>query len=248
VPAMRKLMVTVQYDGTDYAGFQIQSNAKTVQGELQQALGELLGHPVKIRAASRTDAGVHALGQIVTFESSSPIPPSNLVRALDERLPVAVGVVEACEVAPEFDARRDARCKLYCYQILNRPAGSPFITRYAWYIGDRLDVKAMGQAAQVLLGRHDFSAFCASGGSATDMVRVIDRLEVCRDGDMIRMYVQGDGFLYKMVRIMVGTLVEVGQGRRASSAVAEILASRDRRQAGPTAPGCGLWLVRVTYE
>jgi len=248
VPAMSKLKLTVQYDGTDYAGFQIQPNAETVQDELQQALGKLLGHPVKVRAASRTDAGVHALGQIVTFESSNPIPPSNLVRAINERLPVAVNVVEACEVAPEFDARHDARRKLYCYQILNRPAGSPFITRYAWHITDSLDVKAMGQAAQALLGRHDFSAFCASGGSTTDMVRALDRFDVCRDGDLIRMYVQGDGFLYKMVRIMVGTLVEVGQGRRRPEAVSEILASQDRGEAGPTAPGCGLWLVRVTYE
>ncbi len=245
---MRKLMLTVQYDGADYAGFQIQPNAKTIQGELQQALAAILGHPVKVHGASRTDAAVHALGQIVTFESSSPIPVSNLARAVDERLPMAVGVVEAREVGLEFDARHDARRKLYCYQIFNRLASSPFIGRYAWHITDPLDVQAMGQAAQALLGRHDFSAFCASGGSATDMVRIIDRLEVCRDGDIVRMYVQGDGFLYKMVRIIVGTLVEVGRGRWEPPAVAEILASQDRGQAGPTAPGCGLWLVRVTYE
>ena len=245
---MRKLMLTVQYDGSDYAGFQIQPNVKTIQGELQQALAQLLGHPVKIRGASRTDAAVHALGQIVTFESSNPIPIGNLAGAVDECLPVAVGVVDAREVGLEFDARRDARRKLYCYQILNRRASSPFIGRYAWHITDPLDVEAMGRAAQALLGRHNFSAFCASGGSATDMVRVIDRIEVCRDGDMVRMYVQGDGFLYKMVRTIVGTLVEVGQGRWNPPAVAEILASQDRGQAGPTAPGCGLWLIRVTYE
>ena len=245
---MRKLMLTVQYDGSDYAGFQIQPNVKTIQGELQQALAQLLGHPVKISGASRTDAAVHALGQIVTFESSNPIPIGNLSRALDERLPAAVGVVEAREVGLEFDACRDARRKLYCYQILNRRASSPFMGRYAWHITDPLDVEAMGRAAQALLGRHDFGAFCASGGSATDMVRVIDRIEVCRDGDMVRMYVQGDGFLYKMVRTIVGTLVEVGQGRWSPPAVAEILASQDRGQAGPTAPGCGLWLIRVIYE
>ncbi len=246
--AMRKLMLTVQYDGADYAGFQIQPNAKTIQGELQQALAQILGHPVKIQGASRTDAAVHALGQIVTFESSSPIPVSNLARAVDERLPVAIGVVDACEVGLEFDARRDARRKLYCYQIFNRQTSSPFMGRYAWHITDPLDVEAMGQAAQVLLGRHNFRAFCAAGGSATDMVRVIDRIEVCRDGDMVWMYVQGDGFLYKMVRIIVGTLVEVGPGRWSPQAVAEILAGQDRGQAGPTAPGCGLWLIRVTYE
>ncbi len=199
---MRKLMLTVQYDGTDYAGFQIQPNAKTIQGELQQALAAVLGHPVSIQGASRTDAGVHALGQVVTFESSSPIPVSNLARAVDERLPGAVGVVEAREVELEFNARYDAWRKLYCYQILNRRASSPFTGRYAWHITDPLDVGAMGQAAPALLGRHDFSAFCASGSSATNMVRVIDRFEVCQDGDMVRMYVQGDGFLYKMVRII----------------------------------------------
>ena len=245
---MRKLMLTVQYDGADYAGFQIQPNAKTIQGELQQALAQVLGHPVKIQGASRTDAAVHALGQIVTFESSSPIPVSNLARAVDEGLPVAVGVVEAREVGMEFDARRDARRKLYCYQILNCQTSAPFMGRYAWHVTDPLDVEAMSQAARALLGWHDFNAFCASGGSATDMVRILDRLEVCRDGAMVRMYVQADGFLYKMLRIMAGTLVEVGRGRWSPAAVAEILASQDRGQAGPTAPGCGLWLIRVTYE
>jgi len=245
--AMRKLMLTVQYDGSDYAGFQIQPNAKTIQGELQQALVAVLGHPVTIRGASRTDAGVHALGQVVTFESPSPIPVSNLARAVDERLPVAVGVVEAREVELEFDARYDARRKLYCYQILNRRTSSPFIGRYAWHIAEPLDVRAMGQAARTLLGRHDFSAFCAAGGSVTDMVRLIDRLEVSQDGEMVRVYVQADGFLYKMVRIIAGTLVEVGRGRWKPLAVAEILASRDRARAGPTAPGCGLWLVKVSY-
>ncbi len=245
---MRKLMLTVQYDGTDYAGFQIQPNAKTIQGELQQALAQVIGHPVKVQGASRTDAAVHALGQVVTFESSSSIPVGNLARAVDERLPVAVGVVDAREVELEFDARRNARRKLYCYQILNRRASSPFLGRYAWHVTDPLDVEAMGEAAQALLGRHDFSAFCASGGSATDMVRTIDRLEVCREGDIVRVYLQADGFLYKMARIIVGTLCEVGRGRWRSPVVAEILASRDRGQAGPTAPGYGLWLVKVSYE
>ncbi len=245
---MRKLMLTVQYDGADYAGFQIQANAKTIQGELQQALAQVLGHPVKIRGASRTDAGVHALGQIVTFESASPIPVGNLVRAADEHLPVAISVVDACEVELAFDPCYDAKRKLYCYQILNRQTGSPFVERYAWHITDPLDVEAMGQAAQALVGRHDFSAFCASGSSAVDMVRVLYRFQVCRDDDMVRMYVEGNGFLYKMVRIIGGTLVEVGRGRQRPETVSQMLASQDRGQAGPTAPGCGLWLVRVTYE
>lgn len=245
---MRKLMLMVQYDGTDYAGFQVQPNVPTVQQELQQALAGLVGEPVKLRAASRTDAGVHALGQIVAFETTNPIPPANLVVAINERLPLAVKVVEACEVALDFDPRYDARRKLYSYRLLNRVTGSPFIARYAWHVAEKLDVAAMDVAAGLLLGRHDFSAFRAAGGAPTEPVRNLYRCDVNTDGDLIEMCVEADGFLYKMVRNMVGTLVEVGRGRLAAQQVAEILASRDRSRAGPTAPSCGLNLVRVSYE
>ncbi len=246
--AVRNLMLMVQYDGTDYAGFQIQPQAMTVQEELQTALAAVLGHRVKLRAASRTDSGVHALGQIVTFETSNPIPVRNVAGALNERLPLAVNVVEACQVALHFDPRRDARRKLYSYRILNRDSGSPFIARYAWHIAEPLDVETMAAAADLLLGRHDFRAFCAAGGAAENTVRELYRFEVQCAGDMIEMYIEGDGFLYKMVRNMVGTLVEVGLGQRPAEAVGELLANRDRSQAGPTAPGCGLCLVRVSYE
>jgi len=245
---VRKLRLTVQYDGTDYAGFQIQPNAATIQGELEQTLADLLGHPVRVQAASRTDAGVHALGQVVAFETDNPIPAENLAKALDDKLPVAISAVAAHEVAGDFDPQRDARRKLYCYQILNRTVSSPFLGRYAWHVSKCLDDGAICEAGSVLLGRHDFAAFCASGSSVRSTVRTIYRLNICREGDMFRIYVEADGFLYKMARIMVGTLVEVGWGRMAPDVVGEILASGDRRQAGPTAPGCGLWLVEVSYD
>ena len=245
---MRKLMLMVQYDGTDYAGFQIQPHAPTVQEELERALSVVLAEPAKVRAASRTDAGVHALGQIVAFETSNPIPAGNLVAALNERLPMAVNVVDASEVEPEFDPRYDAVRKLYSYRILNRVTGSPFMARYLWHIADPLDVAAMQAAAELLCGRHDFSAFCAAGGSATDMVRELYRFDVDDAGQVVEMHIEGDGFLYKMVRSMVGTVVEVGLRRISATTVREILASRDRSRAGPTAPSCGLCLVRVSYE
>ncbi len=245
---MRKLMLVVQYDGTDYAGFQIQPDAMTVQQELERALAGVVQHTVKIRAASRTDAGVHALGQVATFETSNPIPAEKLVVALNERLPVALNVVEAGEVTGEFDPRHDALRKLYSYRILNRPGGSPFLERYAWHVTEPLEVERMRLAAGYLKGNHHFGAFCAAGGSATDMVRELYRFDVDREDDLIEMRIEANGFLYKMVRNMVGTLVEVGRGRIAPEAVRQILAGQDRSQAGPTAPACGLCLVRVAYE
>ncbi len=245
---MRKLMLMVQYDGTDYAGFQIQPHAPTVQEELERALTGVLGEPTKVRAASRTDAGAHALGQIVTFETSNPIPAGNLVAALNERLPVAVNVVEGSEAEAQFDPRYDAVRKLYSYRILNRASGSPFMARYAWHVADPLDGEAMQCAADLLCGRHDFSAFCAAGGSATNMMRELYRFDVDDAGQVVEMHIEGDGFLYKMARNMVGTVVEVGLGRMRATTAGEVLAGRDRSRAGPTAPSCGLCLVRVSYE
>lgn len=245
---MRKLMLKVQYDGTDYAGFQIQPHAPTVQKQIQQALAAVLGEPTTIQAASRTDAGVHARGQIVAFETNNPIPTENLLVALNGRLPTAVNIAEGSEVTEQFNPRYDAVSKLYSYCILNRSDGSPFRERYAWHIDQPLDVGAMRAAAQPLRGQYNFSAFCAAGGSSTNMIRELYRLDIDRQGDTIEIYLEADGFLYKMIRNIVGTLVEVGLGRISLKVVQKILASRDRSQAGPTAPSCGLCLVNVSYQ
>ena len=244
---MGKIMLVVQYDGTDYAGFQWQPDVPTVQGELQQGLEAVLHEPVTITAASRTDAGVHALGQVVTFTTQKPIPPANLVRAANDHLPVAVAVVSAQPVASSFHPRYDTVGKLYSYRVLNRRLGSPFIERYAWHIAEPLDTEAMRAASVILVGRHDFAAFCAAGSSPNSTIRTVQRFDIEQEDSTLRMQVVGDGFLYKMVRLMVGTLVEVGRGHLEVDNVRQILAGAEGFEAGPPALGCGLCLVRIDY-
>lgn len=244
---MRNIKLIVQYDGTDYAGFQVQPDVPTIQGALEVALAHILKHDLRIRAAGRTDAGVHAIGQVVSVRTDAAIPAQALADALDNALPAAIAVPAGVEAPPEFHPQYDAVAKLYSYRILNRREPSPFIGRYAWHVRGPLDVDAMSTAAEALTGRHDFSAFEAAGGAAADKVRTLERLDCERHGDMIEIRARADGFLYMMVRNIVGTLVEVGLGRLAPRAVGDILASRDRTNAGPTAPPQGLCLVRVDY-
>lgn len=244
---MRRMLLVVQYDGTGYHGFQRQCGQMTVQERLEQTLEQVLGEAVTVSAAGRTDAGVHAIGQAVAFTTANPIPVPNLVRALNDALPGDMAVAGA-EVVPEaFHPRRDALSKLYSYRILNRELPSPFICRYAWHVTEPLDLELMQAAAEKLLGEHDFAAFCASGSSAKSTVRRLSRLDVTREGDLIEIRAEANGFLYMMVRIMVGTLVEVGLGRLSAEEVGWILAGRDRTRAGPTAPPQGLCLVAVSY-
>jgi len=245
---VRRIMLVVQYDGTDYAGFQIQPDQPTIQGELEKALAEVEGTETRVTGASRTDAGVHALGQIATLETENPIPVPNLVRALNDHLPPAITVPEGTEVASAFHPCYSASGKLYSYRILNRPAGSPFITRYAWHVPDPvLDVAKMQEAAAILCGQHDFAAFASAGGKVENTVRDIFRFDVERHRDILEVHIEGNGFLYQMVRNMVGTLVEVGSGRCDAEEVAKLLQSRDRTLVGAPAPPQGLCLVRVYY-
>jgi len=244
---MRNIKLVVQYDGTDYAGYQKQPHALAIQEELERALAEVLQEPTRSIGASRTDAGVHALGQVVAVTTERPIPPSRLMRALNNTLPRAIAVIEAAEVSPEFHPRYGALGKLYSYRLLNRPTPAPLEARYTWHVAVPLDTELMAQGARQLLGRHDFSAFEATGGSVVDKVRRLDRLDCLRRGDVVEVLAHADGFLYMMVRNIVGTLVEVGKRRLAPEALGDILASRDRGNAGPTAPPQGLCLVRVDY-
>lgn len=252
---MRHLRLVVQYDGTHYAGFQVQPDRPTVQGALEQALGKLLGETVRITGASRTDAGVHACGQVVTFTTENVIPLERIVPALNAALPRDIAAMGADEVPEEFHPRFRALRKQYLYRILNRPLPSPFIGRYAWHVPQTLDPDAMQQAAAVLVGEHDFAAFRAAGGSAKTTVRDLHELTVRRNddrtmrqhGEIIEISVSGNAFLYMMVRIIVGTLVEVGLGKLTPQQVQEILQSRDRDRAGATAPPQGLTLMRIEY-
>lgn len=247
---MRNLRITLQYDGTDYVGWQRQAAAPSVQGLLEDALARIEGAPVTVHGAGRTDAGVHALAQVATVALAAAIPPPSLVRALNAVLPPDIRVLSAEDAAPQFHARFSAIGKVYEYRIVNAPIVSPFLHRYAWHHPQALDLGAMREGAAQLVGPHDFAAFQGSRSAATSserIVRAIDWEDRGGDDRLLTMRIEGNGFLRYMVRIIAGTLAEVGAGRWPPSRVAEIMAGRDRTKAGPTAPARGLFLVRVDY-
>lgn len=246
---MRRIKCVVQYDGTDFAGFQIQPGAPTIQGALEHSLRSVIGKFERFGAASRTDAGVHALGQVIAFDTTNPIPVNNLVRAMNEHLPKAINMLDAEEVPRDFRPRQSAVGKVYTYRIYNTEAGPPYITRFAWHIrSPYLNLSAMRQAGEYLKGRHDFAAFRSAGSVVQNTIRTIKRLEMQRQLDTLEVQVEGDGFLYHMVRNIMGYLVEVGMGRHRPEEIQDILASRDRTRLGPPAPPQGLWLTRVLYD
>ena len=247
---MLTLRLTLQYDGTEYVGWQRQANGVSIQGMLEDALRPIEGGPVAVHGAGRTDAGVHALGQVASVTLSAKIDAVTLARALNAVLPHDVRVASAEEAAPGFHARFSAVAKTYEYRILNGPLVSPFLHRYVWHVSGRLDLDPMRAAADILAGRHDFTAFQAAGSAVVPTTRTVHSIE-WEDGSVDRplvLRITGDGFLRHMVRNIVGTLVEVGSGRWPPSRVGDVLASRDRTQAGPTAPARGLFLVSVAYE
>ena len=247
---MARHRVTLEYDGTDFSGFQLQPDDRSVQGVLEAAIAEITHEERRIFPAGRTDAGVHARGQVAHFDSETRLAPGDLQRALNAVLPRDLAVVALERVSPGFDARRDALAKTYVYRIVNRPEPSPLRARTTLHLRARLDVAAMAEAARSLLGAHDFSAFRgAPGGPPEDENprRSLDRLEVEARGDEVSIEAEGRSFLRHMVRNIAGTLIEVGQGRRPAAELAAVLASRDRARAGPTAAAHGLCLERVTY-
>lgn len=245
----RTFRLVLEYDGRDFEGWQAQSGARaarTIQGVLGEAVHSVTGAPGRIRGAGRTDAGVHAWGQVASLVVPTALTPEILARALNARLPADVAVVSCAEVPAGWDALREARAKHYRYEIWNGPRRSPLRAgRFAW-IKEPLDVAAMSVAGEVFVGTHDFACLCAAGTDVKTTVRTLTRLAISGEsGGAIRLDVEGQGFLRHMVRNLAGTLVEVGRGRWAPERAAEILASRDRGQAGPTAPAEGLCLVRV---
>jgi tRNA pseudouridine38-40 synthase len=244
---MRNLKLTLSYDGTDFNGWQTQPGYRTVQETLEQAIEAVTGTRPRANASGRTDTGVHAVGQVVNFHTETRLSPEILVRAINAHLPPDVVVREAAEVAGEFDANRHAVRKMYRYVIRDHPIPDPFLRRFAARCTQRLDAAAMARAAAVLVGTHDFHSFETEWPNRKTSVRTITHLTVNRAGDHIWISVEADGFLYNMVRAIAGTLINVGRGFWPESRVAEILMAEDRTQAGPTAPACGLFLMRVTY-
>ncbi len=249
---MRFLKITLAYDGTDFAGWQVQPNERTVQQTLEEAWQKVTGESIRAVASGRTDSGVHAIAQVVSLKTDSHLAADVLCRALNANTPEDMTVLDVCEAPDGFHAIRDAIRKRYRYVIQDGPVRDVFVRRYAWYVPQRLDAEAMHSAAQLLRGTHDFASFEASGAERATSVRTISdiwvRREAAETGERIIMEVEADGFLYNMVRNIVGTLVEVGRGSQPQEWVAEVLAAQDRKQAGPTAPPQGLFLVSVDYE
>jgi tRNA pseudouridine38-40 synthase len=246
---VRHIRLVVEYDGTTLCGWQRQLNGPTVQGHLEDALATLLTHPASVTGASRTDAGVHARGQVATFRTERTIPLHGIRRGLNSMLPDAIAIREATEVADDFHPRHSASGKHYRYTILVRPDRSPLWRERAWHQPDPLDRDAIVAAAAILTGEHDFAAFRAAGCAAKTTVRKLESIALSEpEPDLLVVDVRGNAFLRNMVRILVGTLVDVGSGRLAGAQVAEILASKDRVRAGITAPAHGLELVEVRYD
>lgn len=237
----------LEYDGTAFAGWQAQPGARSVQGVLEAALSSFLGEPVRVASSGRTDAGVHAWGQVAAFTTAVERSDKAVRDGLNALLPDDVAVRHAERAPDDFDPRRWTRTKRYRYVWLDRPTRSPLRRTRAWHVRDPLDVDAMHAAAQALVGRHDFTSFRASGCNARHPVRHLDALAVRRADDEVWLEVDGNGFLRHMIRIVAGTLADVGRGRRAATDVAAILGARDRARAGKTAPAHGLYLVSVTY-
>jgi tRNA pseudouridine38-40 synthase len=246
---MRNIKLTLAYDGTDFNGWQTQPGYRTVQETLEKAIVALTGEErIRANASGRTDAGVHAAGQVVNFYSNTSLPADVLVRAINAHLPGDISVFTAEDRPEAFDANRDARRKLYRYVIHDGPVPSPFLRRYCCQSRHVLDVAAMRRAAEPLKGRHDFHSFETDWPNRMSSVRTLTHLALNRFGDWIWLDVEADGFLYNMVRAIAGTLMNVGRGYWPEGHVAAILKAEDRAQAGPTAPAQGLFLMRVSYD
>jgi tRNA pseudouridine38-40 synthase len=249
VTPVRNIALTISYDGTDFNGWQTQPGFRTVQETLEGAIAALTGEPrIRLNASGRTDAGVHAIGQVANFYTEAEYSPDVIVKAVNARLPADVVVSKAVEMPQSFDANKDAKRKLYRYVIHDGPVPSPFLRRYACHARHPLDTAAMRRASRCLFGRHDFHSFETDWPNRQSSIRTITYLGVSRAGEYIWIDVEADGFLYNMVRSIAGTLMDVGRGHIPESRVEDALNAEDRREAGPTAPPHGLFLMRVTYE
>lgn len=244
---MKRVMLTVAYDGTAYHGWQIQPNVVTIESELNKALSELTGEDIKVIGASRTDTGVHALGNIAVFDTEARMPGDKFSYALNQRLPEDIRIQKSQEVDLDFHPRRQNSRKTYEYKILNCEFPQPVYRLYAHFTYADLNLDEMKRAASFLEGEHDFKSFCSANTIAETTVRTIYKITITKTDDMISIKVTGSGFLYNMVRIIAGTLIEVGKGNISPEQIPEILEARDRAKAGPTAPACGLTLYKYEY-
>jgi len=245
---VRNFKLSICYEGTRYNGWQKQGNTeKTIQGRLEAALGEVLGHPVEISGSGRTDAGVHAREQVASFHSGTNIPRGLILDELRKRLPEDIGAISLEEAPSRFHARLSCVEKTYVYRVWNSSRPNVFDRRVLWVLPGSLNLDSMRSAAECLIGTHDFSAFCANRHMKKSAVRALKTLTIERQGSEVRFILTGNGFLYNMARIIAGTLLQVGLGERHPDEMAAILASKDRQQAGPAAPAQGLTLWEIRY-
>lgn len=244
---MRRIKLVVAYDGTDYCGFQVQNNGPTIEGELNRVLSELFGEEIRVIGASRTDSGVHAYCNVAVFDTEARMPAEKMIYAINQRLPEDIRVQSSCEVAPDFHPRHTDSRKTYEYHIYNTHVQNPMKRRYALWNYHNLDVDKMKEAAAYLVGEHDFKSFCSADSQVESTVRTIYDLSVTQNGEDIVIRVCGNGFLYNMVRIIAGTLLEAGKGKIAPNEMERILEAKDRQAAGPTAPAHGLTLVKYDF-
>jgi len=250
---LRNIQLVLAYDGSEFCGWQVQPNCATIQGTLSSAIGRITGEKVLPQGSGRTDAGVHALAQVATFATESPMPAENFVKALNDILPASIRVLEANDAAADFHARKSAAGKIYRYRIYRGSICSPFLARYVWHYPYLLDETAMQHAASLIVGEHDFTSFAAvdpegdSDEEKGSKVRRIFESIWAREGDELTYTVRGSGFLHHMVRNLVGTFILVGKGNLLPEEITHILEARKRSSAGATAPASGLFLVRVDY-
>jgi tRNA pseudouridine38-40 synthase len=241
------LKLTLEYDGSNYSGWQLQPSHDSIQGRIEAALERIFSAPVRVYGSGRTDAGVHARGQVAAISIPRPFDPAELQRALNAMLPDDIVVLDVVPAPDNFDPRRSARSRVYEYRVLNRKIASAFEYRYSWLVREPLDLAAMNQAAHIFVGEHDFASFRSLGTEVTTTVRRVISSEWTRDGDIVRYRVEGTSFLRHMVRAMVAAMIEVGRGKLMSKRIEEIFEARDRQAAPANAPPGGLYLVEVRY-
>jgi tRNA pseudouridine38-40 synthase len=242
-----QIRITLEYDGTAYSGWQVQSGQDSIQARIENALGQIFSEQIRVRGAGRTDAGVHARGQVAAFRLPRPFAPVDLMRALNSLLPPDIAVIDASYAEDSFDPRRDARSRSYEYQVLNRRNRSALEFRYCWWVRDPLALEAMNEAAAVFLGEHDFASMRSLGSDEKTTIRHVLASQWRRDGTLLTYQVEATAFLRHMVRTMVAAMVNAGRGATSPQGIAQVLASRNRALAPAPAPACGLYLVEVHY-
>ncbi|MGN1329623.1 MAG: tRNA pseudouridine(38-40) synthase TruA [Eubacterium sp.] len=244
---MRRLVITIQYDGSNYHGWQVQSNALTVQEVFQNAVEKVFGERLDVKGCSRTDAGVHANMYVLTLDTDMNISDDGVIFALNSHLPKDIAVIDCKEGSSDFHPRYSCESKEYVYKLYNGKIKNPFLADYAFHYRYPIDVDYLNEQAQAFVGTYDYSGFCSAKSDVDDTVRTVNSFSVTRQGDMVYFRVEADGFLYNMVRIMVGTLLFVSEGKIKKDELKDIILSKDRKRAGKTAPPQGLYLNKVVY-